>query len=277
MQETDGSLELNSHLKVIENLLSKLDWKPGAEQLGVAVTGMVSKKGDWTAGNVGTISGVSDSPLGDELRARFGNVNLMNDAASATLAEHCLGAGRGTDNFVYLTVSTGVGGGVIANGSLLESKRGLTGHFGFTTSRTADRTCGCGRFATFESVASGRAISQAATDFGMGKIDAKSVFGFAAAGEEWANVLVDRSAKAIAELVGNLVAVFDPECIAFGGSVGLASGYLERVQSHLAAEPVLFQAPIVKALLGPDGPLLGTLIDRSQSFHSRHIQRRHKE
>lgn len=168
--------------------------------------------------------------------------------------------GRGHENFAYVTVSTGVGGGLILDGALHNSPNGIAGHLGFSTSQAGTVLCGSGRFGTVESVASGRAIARMAQDYGHGDMDARAVFAAAARGEEWAIELRTTSARALAELCANLVTMLGVTRIAIGGSVGLSSGYVGQVQNELTTLPELFQAEVVAAELRRDGPLLGSLL-----------------
>ncbi|WP_347266245.1 ROK family protein [Paracoccus sp. (in: a-proteobacteria)] len=133
------------------------------EALGVAVAGRVDAAGNWHAVNRDTLRAISAAPPGAMLAARFGGrCRAVNDAAAAALAEAALGAGRGARNFACLTVSTGVGGGLVLGGRRLDSGNGLAGHVGLVSSRLAQDRCGSGRIGTVESVAGGRAIAAAA-------------------------------------------------------------------------------------------------------------------
>ncbi|MCR6636563.1 ROK family protein [Devosia sp.] len=247
---TDAGAAMDVQVEVIAGLLAELGYGHG-EPLGVAVTGRVDRQGDWHAINTGTLRGISAAPLGATLRRRFGHrTHCVNDAAAAALAEARLGAGRGTYNFAYLTVSTGVGGGLVLGGRLIDSGNGLAGHVGFAGSRLGDQRCGSGRLGTVESVAGGRAIAAAA-----GLPDARSVFehgGF--------DGIVDRSAAAIAGLIGDLTAILGLDRVAVGGSIGLAPGYLPRVLRHLEDEPALFRPEVVPAELNHDSGLVGALL-----------------
>lgn len=247
---TDAGADMDLQVDAIAGLLSELGYDPG-EPLGVAVTGRVDRQGDWHAINTGTLRGISAAPLGATLRRRFGpKAHCANDAAAAALAEARLGAGRGAYNFAFITVSTGVGGGLVLGGRLLDSANGLAGHVGFAGSRFGDQRCGSGRMGTVESVAGGRAIAAAA-----GLPDARSVFehgGFEA--------IIDRSAAAVAGLIGDLTAILGLDRVAVGGSIGLAPNYLTRVLNHVEAEPALFRPEIVPAQLTHDSGLVGALL-----------------
>ena len=91
-----------------------------------------------------------------------------------------------------------------------------------------------------------------------------TVFEKANAGEAWALKLVDRSATAAAELAADLVTILGITKIAFGGSIGLATGYLDRVRKHLDAMPQLFHAELVTADLAENGPLIGALLNANR-------------
>jgi predicted NBD/HSP70 family sugar kinase len=254
-RSTDAGADIGAQVGLIADLLAELGYRHG-EPLGVAVTGRVDRNGDWHAINTGTLRGINAAPLGATLRRRFGTrAHCANDAAAAALAEARLGAGLGTYNFAYLTVSTGVGGGLVLGGRLIDSGNGLAGHVGFAGSRFGDQRCGSGRFGTVESVAGGRGIAAAA-----GLPDARAVFehgGF--------EPIIDRSAAAIAGLIGDLTAILGLDRVAVGGSIGLAPGYLSRVLRHLEDEPALFRPEVVSAELTYDSGLIGALVIASEA------------
>ncbi|SMX48895.1 ROK family protein [Maliponia aquimaris] len=255
---TDGAAGLDAMLDHVADLLAGLGYSPGAP-LGVAVTGRIGSDGRWQAVNQGTLSAIDGVPLKVALDTRFGNAAVGNDAALAAVAEAHFGAGRASRCFAYLTVSTGVGGGLVLDGRPVLSPNGLAGHVGFVTSPLGSARCGSGRLGTVESVAGGRAIAKAAADAGHPDTDARTVFSEALAGAEWAERIVDRSAAAIATLCADLTAILGLDRVALGGSIGLAPGYLDRVERHLAQEPALFRVPLGPAELGQDSALLGAL------------------
>lgn len=255
---TDADATLGQQIDTIAGTLEKMGRRKD-EALGVTVTGRVDAADEWSAVNAGTLTRINRAPLGAMLTETFGRVSCSNDAAAAALAEYHFGSGAGTRTLVYITVSTGVGGGLVIDGKLLRSGSGLAGHLGFSTSRLATERCGSGRLGTVESVASGLAIARVAAARGHKVADARAVFAAAHGGADWARAIIDDSARAIAELSANVTAILDPDRIAIGGSVGLAEGYIARVSSFLSDEPELFRRPLVATELGADGPLLGAL------------------
>lgn len=262
-RKTIGTASYGTHLKLIAEMLSKLGYRKG-DQLGVAVTGRVDEEGRWYAVNQSTLGKFSSAPLQTDLIKNIGPSSVINDALAATLAEHQLGSGEGHQNFAFITISTGVGGGLILNGRLHTDASGLPGHVGFSSSLFGNKLCNSGRYGTVESVASGNAIASAAAAIGYPDADARAVFKEANAGVAWAVELVDRSASAIAELTADLVTILGITKIAFGGSIGLADGYLDRIQKHLHAMPNLFQAQLVTADFAAHGPLMGALLNTNR-------------
>jgi predicted NBD/HSP70 family sugar kinase len=106
-------------------------WLDRADAVCVAATGHV-RGGTVSAINRATMPGWDEFPLAAALEARCGRpVRLVNDAHAAAWGEARFGAGRGVDDFAFVTVSTGVGGGLVAGGRLLLGARGLAGHLGF--------------------------------------------------------------------------------------------------------------------------------------------------
>ncbi len=128
--------------------------------LGVCVAGPV----DPDAGIVleaSTMTGWHDIPLRAWLAERTGlAVNVANDANAAALGEWRYGAGQGCRHFIYVTVSTGIGGGVIADGRLLLGHRGMAGEVGHMVVDRSGPRCNCGAYGCWEAVASGTALER---------------------------------------------------------------------------------------------------------------------
>lgn len=256
---TDGQAGDRAQIAAMSGLLDRLD-VGDADRIGVAVTGRVTAAGIWQALNSETLENVVSVPLRDILSDRYRrDVAVQNDAVAAACGEALAGAGCGYDSLVYITVSTGVGGGIVLDGAPLVSPNGLAGHVGFTTSRTARDICGSGRAQTVESIASGRAIARLAALQGHGDMDAKAVFAAHLDGQLWARALIRQSAAAIAELCANLKAMLDPEIVLLGGSIGLATGYLALVAEFLDAEPEIFRPKLARASLGLRATFIGAL------------------
>lgn len=218
----------------------------GFATVGVAVTGLV-RHGLWRAVNPATLDVPGDVPLTARLEQRLGvPVVARNDAQAAAWGEFRYGAGQGCD-MVFVTVSTGVGGGVVLDGRLVEGHAGLAGHLGITPVQTPEG------LRPLEDVASGSALARLA---GNG-IDARAVTTAAAAGEAWAAGLLDRVQAPLGSALRCLHLILDPERIVVGGGLGLAPGYLDRLERHLEPIAASLRPRLRAAALGADAGLIG--------------------
>ncbi|WP_312804750.1 N-acetylmannosamine kinase [Atlantibacter hermannii] len=229
-----------------------------ATRFAVASTGII-QDGILTAINPSNLGGLENFPLTHYLTHLTGLPGIaLNDAQAAALAEyHALATP--VEHMVFLTVSTGVGGGVIAHGKLLQSPGGLAGHLGHTLADPSGPRCGCGRTGCVEAIASGRGIAAAARDELAG-LDARALFAQAQQGHPQALALVERSARTLARLIADTKAAFDCQCVVMGGSVGLAAGYLDRVKAALAQEPAIYHVELLPARYRQDAGLLGAAL-----------------
>ena len=182
----------------------------------------------------------------------------LNDAQAAAWAEyHALP--EKVSEMLFLTVSTGVGGGIVSQGRLLTGRGGLAGHCGHTLADPDGPLCGCGRKGCVEAIASGRGIAVAAGGELSG-LDAKAIFALASEGHPQAEILIQRSARTLARLIADLKAVTDCACVVIGGSIGLAGGYLPRVEKYLSQEPAVYHVPLREAYYRHDAGLLGAAL-----------------
>lgn len=265
--QTDQDAPPQAHLETIVGLIEELQDKQHA-CLGVAVCGRVDNQGSWHALNNNTLKGFVSFPLRDSLESHFGcSINVMNDATAAAWGEYSFCAeNEKIESLLYITVSTGVGGGLVLNGRPLQSADGLASHIGFMSSSFGAELCGSGRFATIESVASGTAVGRAASAEGGKQLTGYDVFQAHLANDAGATAVVDRSARAIAKVIADVRALLGIQVVAIGGSVGLAAGYVALVRQHLDEEPELFRPRVIPAKLGADSALFGvTLLDPAEN------------
>ena len=143
----------------------------GAQELagiGVGVPGFIQMK-EGVIRNSNNLSSLENFPIRDELSRRLGvPVILENDANAAALGEKWIGAGRGVDDLVLLTLGTGVGGGIIADGKILRGHLGMAGELGHITVVPNGNPCGCGNRGCVEKHASATAITAMAKLLGLG-------------------------------------------------------------------------------------------------------------
>jgi glucokinase len=170
-------------------------------------------------------------------------VRADNDARAALAGEMAWGAARGRTNAVMLTLGTGVGGGILADGRLLRGSAGVAGHLGHLTVDPEGPVCICGNRGCLETVFSARAIeadaiaavlrgceSSLTATFGADPraITCEAVFAAASAGDDVARRICDRAIKYLAGAIAGIFGALDPEVVILGGQIA-------------AAGPVLFE------------------------------------
>jgi len=220
-------------------------WAGHFARAGIAVTGFV-EDGNWSALNPATLGIPDNYPLVARAEKRLGvPVIAINDAQAAAWGEYRFGAGRGED-IVFLTISTGIGGGIVINGRLAS---GLAGHFGLTRSPSQG-------VEPLEDMTSGLWIAAQAKAAGH-DADAVTVFAEAEKGAAWARAIVERSALRVALLCSDVKLMLDPKRIVIGGGIGLAPGYLDQVRSKLGGLSSRITPNLVAAELGSRAGIIG--------------------
>lgn len=260
-EPTNQDASPETHLDAIVSLIEGL--RDGQDAIiGVAVCGRIDRRGNWHALNSNTLKGLVSFPLRVKLESQFGcPVNVMNDATAAAWGEYRVCAKtEDVDSLLYITVSTGVGGGLVLNGRPLYSADGLASHLGFMSSPYSSELCGSGRIGTIESIASGTAIGRAASAASAKRLTGYDAYQAHLSNDESATAIVDLSAKTIAKVIADVRALLGIQLVTIGGSVGLAEGYIERVRQYLDEEPELFQPRVIPAQLGADSALFGVII-----------------
>lgn len=214
--------------------------------LGVAIAGQVTD-GCVTAHNTGLLRGWTSFPLAQALADRTGRaVRVVNDARAAAWAEFLHGAGRGCREFLFVTVSTGVGAGLVLDGRLHLAANGMDAELGETL--VADGQ-------PLENIASGTALGQQAAR--LGYRDARALFDAADAGRPDAELAVRHGIRALAFKLADLSVMLGIQRTAIGGGVGLRPGYVERLREELHRLPRLYRHEIIRAELGADAGLHG--------------------
>lgn len=229
-----------------------------AQRVAIASTGIIDK-GILSALNPDNLGGLNQFPLQTTVENLTGlPCMVLNDAQAAAWAEYCHLSSQ-FKHVTFITVSTGVGGGIVINGELLTGPHAFAGHIGHTQADPNGPQCGCGRVGCVEAIASGRAIAAGAQQGLEGK-NAREIFIEAQSGHSQAQQLVTRSALAISQLIANLKALLDNECIVLGGSIGLAQGYRQQVEQQIATLPAAFHVPIYSAHYQHDAGLMGAAL-----------------
>jgi glucokinase len=221
------------------------------------------------------IAGWVNVPLTQIAEERFKvRARLGNDANMAALGEWTYGAARGYNHVLYITVSTGIGGGIIQDGRLVDGVYGLAGEIGHVTVDPNGPLCGCGHHGHLETYASGTAIARyvqeqliEGAESTLGRISnpsARDVSTAAAQGDALAIRALARAGTYLGQGVADFLHILNPEVVVLGGGVSRAGDFLIEPMRTAIAERVI--APeyvrdlaIVQAELGDDCGLMGAL------------------
>jgi len=225
------------------------------------------------------LPGWDNVPLRAMLQEALGvKVFVANDADIAALGELRFGAGRGVRHMIYMTISTGIGGGIIIDGRLFTGGHGLGGEIGHMTIEPFGRQCSCGNIGCLETLASGTAIARRARERIAGgepsallamvgedvaRITARDVNAAAQAGDALAIDVFREAGTYLGVAIVDLMFLFNPALFVLGGSVTLAGDFLfEPIQDVIRArapQPYREATRVVRAELGGDVGLWGAL------------------
>ena len=218
-------------------------------------------------------------PLRDIMEREFGvKVILDNDANVAGLAEWRFGAGERCRNMVYVTVSTGVGGGLVIDGDVYRGSTSFAGEIGHITVVENGPICGCGKRGCLESLASGTAMANRAKEMAktltgkrileealgdVEKIDAKAISAAAGKGDPFANEIIDEAIRYLSIGLASIVTLLSPDRLVIGGGVtNIGDRFmvpLERMVRDRALVESAEHVVIRKASLGADVGSLGAV------------------
>jgi len=250
------------------------------EAIGVAAPGPLDPRTGVVI-SAGNLPGWTNVPLKNILEREFGvPAYAGNDANVAALAEQRFGAGQGIRDLVYITVSTGIGGGIIVDDRMLLGSRGLAAEVGHQIVFPDGPRCTCGSKGCLEAISSGPAIATytverisagepsvltAMVGGDLNRITARLVNEAAQAGDALAQQAFHRAGFYLGLGIINLMHILNPAIFILGGSVALHSGDLLWEPMHKAIReramsPLYWEhTPVVPAALGDDVGLLGAL------------------
>ena len=221
------------------------------------------------------LPGWREVPLGEILSQRLGRPSyLENDANAAALGEHRFGAGRGVQQMIYLTISTGIGGGLILNGQLYRGVDGTAGELGHIVVDERGPLDDCGMRGCLEAMASGTAIARMASEAveagesevlgrasEVGELTSKEVQAAAKAGDPTARAILARAAHYLAIGLANFINIFNPQLFVIGGGAArmrqeLIDPAFEEARRMAFSRPAA-TARLMPSALGGDSGTLG--------------------
>lgn len=212
--------------------------------------------------------------LVDPLKNKFGiPVFLDNDANVAAIGEYMFGAGRGTKDVVFFTVSTGIGGGAVLDGKIYRGHTSNALEIGHMTVAPDGPRCNCGNIGCVEATSSGTAIAKRAQEALTSKVETSlrkydkvtsyEVFVEAAAGDPVCKDIIDTALNYLGIAIANAVSIFDPEVIIIGGGVSKAGDIVfdtvRKVVNKRCFRSMAESVKIVPAGLGTDAGVIGAV------------------
>lgn len=261
---------------VFDAIVEATEGKPKDVAVGIGSPGNV----DLATGEIrySPNFGWRSAPLGATLRQELGvPVFVGNDARCATLGEYTYGTGRGTANFVLITLGTGIGGGIVAENTLLLGNCGGAGEVGHHQVRATDGfICNCGKTGCFEAQASGTGLLRHAINVAPSfprsrlvaskpeKLGSKAIRRAAEAGDPHALAAWNRYIDDLSRGLANIIAFVNPETIALGGGVASAGDFMldalrPKVEELTTMVP-RGQTKIVTAQLQNDAGAIGAAV-----------------
>lgn len=213
------------------------------------------------------IHGWRDFPLLARVRDLFpaARVRLHNDAVAMAAGEAWLGAGRGIGSFLGVVVSTGVGGGLVLAGRILDGATGNAGHIGHVVVDPTGPPCGCGGVGCLEAIARGPAVVQYALDTGWqpeGKVDGRALVAAARTGDGVAVAAIERAGRALGVALASAAALLELDRVAVGGGFAHGAGELllgpaRTAFAHHSRMDYVRRCDIVPGELAVDAGLIG--------------------
>jgi glucokinase len=223
--------DVDATLEVVYRLAEALGKRGDAVAVGVGAAGMV----DAEAGMLRFAPNLDwmEVPVRDLVAKRTGLPCVLdNDANAAAWGEYRLGAGRGHEDLLVVTVGTGIGGGIISGGRLVRGAHGFAAEIGHFIVEPGGPWCGCGNRGCWEQVASGQALDRAAREAAQSRPDSmiadlagthapvgRHVWEAARQRDRMATSILDEVGGRLGEGIAGLVNVLDPEAVVIGGGV----------------------------------------------------------
>ncbi len=271
---TPESGRRNEIVEAICGSAKELLGKTGGASLsafGLAAAALVDHENGavYSSPNLPSLNGCE---LSSEIGALLGlAVTLENDANAAAIGENWLGASKGCQNSICITIGTGIGGGIILDAKPLRGADGTAGEIGHICVEPNGHKCGCGSFGCLEQYASATAVTrmfkEVSTEIGNGLINedpdisSRSVYDAAIAGNEAAIEVFRRIGFYLGIAVAGLINVLNPEMIVIAGGASAAwEQFIGPMQAEIqkrAFQQPAERARIVRAMLGDDAGILG--------------------
>jgi predicted NBD/HSP70 family sugar kinase len=231
--------------------------------VGMGIPGPITS-GNGTVGSTSILPGWVGVDAASAMRERLGMVvRVENDANLGALAELVWGAGRGAQDFIFVSVRSGIGGALVVDGHLYRGSGGTAGELGHTLFRENGEVCRCGNRGCLETVAGTSAVAGAFNAVRGEEIEVHELIERAHAGDSLAQRVIADAGRSIGVAVGNLCNVFNPERVIIGGDLSAAGDVLlapiaESI-SRYAIPSAAAEVEVVAGQLGRRAEVMGAL------------------
>lgn len=270
MEKISGRTDVKEgRVAVIEDIVEAIHkLKTGAGSglrltgVGIGVPGFIEMKKGLIVGS-NNLPGFDNFPVRDEIERRLGaTVILENDANAAAMGEFWLGAGKEYDDLILLTLGTGIGGGIIADGRILHGQVGMAGELGHLTVIPEGNPCGCGNYGCVEKHASATAVVAMARLLSLGdNLSSADVYKLAVEGNSKARMIFEHMGMALGIALATLINIFNfPLYLLSGGVLAGWDQFAPRMFEEVQKRSFTYRnskTSIEKATLGSEAGLYG--------------------
>ncbi|MFA7127117.1 MAG: ROK family protein [Bacilli bacterium] len=271
---------------IMDDIFSKVDEMVGQDELMAIGIGIPGPVVNGIALGAHNLRWIGERNIYQEVVDHYQNritCTVLNDANAATLGEMEFGGGKGYRDFVFITLGTGIGGGIIINHQLIEGSTGSCGEVGHLRVETGNhRRCNCGLYDCVEQYASATGIVKTAIELRNGRetalnnlhvITAKDVFDLAKAGDDVAMEVVYEMVDKLATALSQIATIINPEAFVIGGGVSSAGEFLIHYLRKRFKELAFYSVRDVKfelAKLGNDAGIYGNEYCATSKFENKH-------
>ena len=275
--KTKGDYNFDAYLDRLHTALTALMREKGVEGKirGIGIGAPAANYHTGEIANAANLNWGDRVPVAKLVSEKFGlPVTITNDANAATMGEMVYGVAKGMQDFVMITLGTGVGSGIVSNGKLIYGHDGLAGELGHVIVDRKGRQCGCGRKGCLETYCSSTGVVRTAREFLQSdkpsslrqidpeKLTSKDVYDAAMAGDEMANEIFEYTGRMLGEALADFTAFSSPEAFVLFGGLMKSGELLMKPLKKAFDESLLFiyeDKPkiLVSTLNEDDGAVLG--------------------
>lgn len=273
---------LDGLLKVVDMIFDESGIKPSdVKSVGIGVPGMMNV--DTGVVYFSPNIPINNTDITSHIKAKYGlPVYINNDANCAALGEVAAGGAKGTQEAIFVTLGTGVGGGIVTGGKVYSGFNGVAGEIGHVVIKAGGRQCGCGRKGCWEAYASASGLILTTKEImeknkdskmweivggDLSKVNGRTAFDAMRAGDKAGQEAVDAYIQDLAYGVVDMINIFEPEVVCIGGGISNEGETLlvplrkaVDAEKYTAKSDAVPQTKITKALLGNDAGIVGAAL-----------------